>query len=203
MATYYPGYWTDCKDSAPGLHTRPGTNKKVKASGVLMLYSENAQTPEPQMRRKNEASAVRSVTRLPTGTGPGDGLGDWVGDCDESGVGLGDGDALDDPLGVLLTVLLTVRLADATLPVAFTNDHVAAPGDVGLSVTIASTVGAGNEQAWRPDMTVPTDSMPPARRPVDRDRNVYRAGLLTPAVTLNDASGGDTEDRAVVHSWPA
>ena len=87
-------------------------------------------------------------------------------------------------------------------PVAFTNAHVAAPADVGDSVTIASTVGAEKAHAFTPDITVPTDSIPPRRDPVDRDLNVYSAGSLRPAVAMNDASEVGDDSRSITHTWP-
>jgi hypothetical protein len=118
----------------------------------------------------------------------------WVSDVDVDWDGapkLGDGDPLGDGLGVAVAELVT-----------YASNQVAAAAVVGLNVTIASMEGAENAHEPEPDITVPTDSMPPARDPVDRDRNVYRAGLLTPAVTLNDASDGDKLPRVLEHTWP-
>jgi hypothetical protein len=103
---------------------------------------------------------------------------------------LDDGVALGLGLGVVID------------PVAFTNAHVAAPADVGDSVTIASTVGAEKAHAFTPDITVPTDSIPPRRDPVDRDLNVYSAGSLRPAVAMNDASEVGDDSRSITHTWP-
>ena len=104
------------------------------------------------------------------GRGVGDGEGDEEDLRDEERVVLGDLEVETEGEGdgtvrlgddEALKEALKLGLAVGVGTLAFTNDHVAATADVGLSATIASMEGAGNVHEPEPDLTVPTDSIPP------------------------------------------